>query len=135
MAKTKEQFKIGAMAPAGYSGEIFIYGGIPPGANKPIWVSPYAPRLMTHFEAAAWATAKGGNLPTKEEGNYLGTIRGKGAFRNLYNTRSNWFPPEFFWLGESHHTDSSSALCHKLKDSVPYFHNRNRENLALCILR
>jgi hypothetical protein len=69
--------QIGDIEPEGpHKGE--VYGGIFPGDNKPIWFSA-AHKLMNHYNAAAWATEQGGALPTREQGDYLMTLKGKGG--------------------------------------------------------
>jgi hypothetical protein len=78
---------IGDIVAAGDSHEGFIYGGIPPGDTRPIWVSQFAPTLMNHFNAVAWAWAQdGGRLPAWPEAVYLETIKDKGAFKELFHS-------------------------------------------------
>ena len=76
--------EIGAIESTGeHKGE--IYGGIYPADKKPIWFSA-APKLMDHYKAAAWATEQGGALPTRKQGDYLTTLKGKGgALTELFN--------------------------------------------------
>ncbi|MGC2468043.1 MAG: hypothetical protein WA517_22825 [Candidatus Acidiferrum sp.] len=76
-----------------------IYGGILPSDNKPIWFSQPAPRLMNHYNAAAWAEKQGGSLPTRKQGDYLDTIKVQGAFKQFFN-RSGSFPAGYVWLAE-----------------------------------
>jgi hypothetical protein len=83
VTEVKQELKIGDIAPAGDAHEGWTYGDIPPGDNKPIWVSQFASKfmgsgikLMNHFDAAAWAKKKGGALPTSEEGKFIDTING-----------------------------------------------------------
>jgi hypothetical protein len=92
----KAALEIGAVARAGdHKGE--IYGGILPDDNKPIWFLA-APKSMDHFNAASWATKQGGALPTREQGDYLTTLKGKGgAFTELFN-RGSSFPAGYVWL-------------------------------------
>src|ERR1022692_3496869 len=94
----KAALEIGAVALAGdHKGE--IYGGILPSDNKPIWFSA-APKLMDHYDAAAWAQGQGGSLPTRKQGDYLTTLKGKGgAFTELFN-RGTSFPAGYVWLAE-----------------------------------
>src|SRR6202044_3617247 len=73
----KATHEIGAIESTGeHEGE--IYGGIYPADNKPIWFST-APKVMDHYKAAAWAEGQGGSLPTRKQGDYLTTLRGKGG--------------------------------------------------------
>src|SRR5712691_7593092 len=90
----KATHEIGAIESAGeHKGE--IYGGIWTeeygGDNKPIWFLA-APKSMDHFNAASWATEQGGSLPTRKQGDYLTTLKGRGgAFTELFN-RGGSFP-------------------------------------------
>src|SRR5207245_196228 len=94
----KVTHEIGAIDSAGkHKGE--IYGGIYPADNKPIWFSA-APKLMDHYAAAAWAEDQGGALPTRKQGDYLTTLKGKGGtFTEIFN-RGNSFPAGSVWLAE-----------------------------------
>src|ERR1022692_4697957 len=75
------------------------YGGILPSDNKPIWFL-VAPKSMDHFNAASWETEQGGALPTRKQGDYLTTLKGKGgAFTELFN-RGGSFPAGYVWLAE-----------------------------------
>jgi hypothetical protein len=78
--------EIGAIESAGdHKGE--IYGGIYPADNKPIWFS-VTPKLMAHYNATAWAEEQGGSLPTRKQGDYLTTLKGKGgAFTGNFQPR------------------------------------------------
>jgi hypothetical protein len=93
--------EIGAVAPAGDAHAGFIYGGILPSDNKPIWFSQLAPKLMNHFDAAAWAEEQGGSLPTSEEGKYIDTIKDKGALKDIFARHSDGSSSAgYFWLVE-----------------------------------
>ncbi len=96
-----------------------IYGGIWSreygGDNLPIWFSA-PPKLMDHYEAAAWAEKQGGALPTKKQGGYLTTLRGKGGgFTEIFN-RGGSFPSGFVWLAEHVPGYRGSAWCQRLND-------------------
>jgi hypothetical protein len=98
-----------------------IYGGICPDDNKPIWFSQLAPKLMDHYEAAAWAAdEQGGALPTRKQGDYLTTLKGKGgAFTELFN-RGGSFPAGYVWLAEPYKFDRLEAWCQRLSDGSQY---------------
>ena len=110
----KAALEIGAVALAGdHKGE--IYGGILPSDNKPIWFSA-APKLMDHYDAAAWAQGQGGSLPTRKQGDYLTTLKGKGgAFTELFN-RGTSFPAGYVWLAEPYTNNRFNAWCQRLSD-------------------
>ena len=110
----KAAHEIGAVESTGeHKGE--IYGGIYPVDNKPIWFSA-APRLMDHYAAAAWAEGQGGYLPTRKQGDYLTTLKGKGgAFKEIFN-RGNLFPAGFVWLAEPSRYGSHYAWGQRLSD-------------------
>ena len=92
-----------------------IYGGIYPADNKPIWFS-MAPKLMDHYKAAAWASGQGGSLPTRKQGDYLTTLKGKGgAFTEIFN-RGNSFPAGYVWLAEPGTDYRNFAWCQRLSD-------------------
>jgi hypothetical protein len=92
-----------------------IYGGIYPADNKPIWFLA-GPRLMNHYDAAAWAEEQGGYLPTRKQGYYLTTLKGKGgAFTEIFNCGGS-FPAGYVWLAEPSTKDSFSAWCQRLGD-------------------
>lgn len=111
-----------------------IYGGIPPGDDKPIWVSQFAPRPMNHFKAAAWAKEQGGTLPTRKQGNYLDSIKDEGALKTLFN-RSGSFPDDCFWLLEPYteHNYPDGAWCQTLCDGAQYGFGRNAGLSVLCV--
>jgi hypothetical protein len=113
-AKTETAPEIGAIETDGdHKGE--IYGGIYPADNKPIWFLA-APKLMDHYQAAAWAEGQGGSLPTKKQGDYLTTLTGKGgAFTEIFN-RAASFPAGYVWLAEPFTYDSIYAWCQRLSD-------------------
>jgi len=134
----KATLEIGAVALAGdHKGE--IYGGIWTkeygGDDKPIWFLA-APKSMDHFNAASWATEQGGALPTRKQGDYLTTLKGKGgAFTELFN-RGGSFPAGYVWLAEPYSYDSYSAWYQRLSDgdqSSIYF--RYSELPVLCVRR
>jgi hypothetical protein len=106
--------KIGAVTLAGdHRGE--IYGGIYRADNRPIWFLA-APKSMDHFNAASWATEQGGALPTRAQGDYLTTLKGKGgAFTELFN-RGTSFPAGYIWLAEPNTNHSFNAWCQRLSD-------------------
>jgi hypothetical protein len=105
--------EIGAVAPAGdHKGE--IYGGIFPD-GKPGWILA-APTVMNHYNAAAWAKEHGGSLPTRKQGDYLTTLKGKGgAFTEIFD-RANSFPAGYIWLAEPDTDFSGGAWCQRLSD-------------------
>ena len=123
--------EIGAIESAGeHKGE--IWGGIYPADNKPIWFSA-APKLMDHYKAAAWAEGQGGSLPTRNQGDYLTTLKGKGgAFTEIFN-RGDSFPAGFVWLAEPATDGRDSAWCQRLSDGDQHHGNRNIELPVLCV--
>jgi hypothetical protein len=130
----KKEISLGDIEATGkHKGE--IYGGIYPADNKPIWFS-VAPALIDHFEAVAWAESQGGALPTKEQGKYLATLKGKGsAFNEIFN-RSNSIPYGYIWLAEPRTYDSHFAWCQRLSDGDQGDYGfRNYEMPALCVKR
>jgi hypothetical protein len=104
--------EIGAIETTGeHKGE--IYGGIYPADNKPIWFST-TPKSMDHFNAASWATERGGALPTRKQGDYLTTLKIRGgAFTEIFN-RDNSFPEGFVWLAELNPCGGNFAWCQRL---------------------
>ena len=130
--KPKATPEIGAIESVGHhQGE--IYGGIYPADNKPIWFAA-APRLMDHYNAAAWAEGQGGALPTRNQSDYLDTIKDKGAFKTLFN-RSGSFPAGYVWLAEPYIGDRSSAWCQRLSDGYLLDTSRKAELPVLCVFR
>ena len=126
--------EIGAIESTGeHKGE--IYGGIYPADNKPIWFSA-APKVMDHYAAAAWAKEQGGALPTRKQGDYLTTLKGKGgAFTEIFN-RGNSFPAGFVWLAEPYSNYSYYAWCQRLSDGAQgNRYLRNVELPVLCVVR
>jgi hypothetical protein len=125
--------ELGAIESAGeHKGE--IYGGILPSDNKPIWFSA-APKLMDHYNAAAWAEGQGGSLPTREQGDYLTTLKGKGgAFTEIFN-RDNSFPAGFVWLAEPYTYYRDDAWCQGLSDGGQHYYHRNGELPVLSVRR
>jgi hypothetical protein len=129
----KAAHEIGAIESTGeHRGE--IYGGILPSDNKPIWFST-APRVMDHYAAAAWAKEQGGSLPTRKQGDYLTTLKGKGgAFTEIFN-RGNSFPAGYVWLAEPTTLDRSHAWCQWLSDGDQSNHYRGNELPVLSVRR
>jgi hypothetical protein len=125
--------EIGAVESTGeHKGE--IYGGIYPADNKPIWFSA-APKVMDHYKAAAWAEGQGGSLPTRKQGDYLTTLKGKGgAFTEIFN-RGNSFPAGYVWLAEPSTNYRDNAWCQRLSDGDQHFLNRDIELPVLCVRR
>jgi hypothetical protein len=71
---------------------------------------------MDYFAAAVWAQGQGGSLPTREEGDYLTTLKGKGgAFTEIFN-RGNSFPAGYVWLAEPYTLNRDYAWCQRLSD-------------------
>src|ERR1700690_2595286 len=110
--------EIGAIESTGeHKGE--IYGGILPSDNKPIWFSA-APKVMDYYAAAAWAQGQGGSLPTRKQGDYLTTLKGKGgALTEIFN-RGNSFPAGYVWLAEPVTYGRDYAWCQRLSDGDQY---------------
>jgi hypothetical protein len=137
MSEESTTHEIGAIESTGeHKGE--IYGGIYPADNKPIWFSA-APKVMDHYKAAAWAEGQGGSLPTRKQGDYLTTLKGKGgAFTEIFN-RGTSFPAGYVWLAEPDDEDNYVAWCQRLsngdQDFINYFSPRNFELLALSVRR
>jgi len=133
LLRAKATLEIGAVALAGdHRGE--IYGGILPGDNKPIWFLA-APKSMDHFNAASWAGQQGGALPTREQGNYLTTLEGKGgAFTELFN-RGGSFPAGYVWLAEPDTNYGGNAWCQRLSDGAQGYDFRLNELPVLCVIR
>jgi hypothetical protein len=130
---TKATHEIGAIESTGeHKGE--IYGGIYPADNHPIWFLA-APKAMDHYNAAAWATEQGGALPTRKQGDYLTTLKGKGgAFTEIFN-RGGSFPAGFVWLAEPFTLIRDLAWCQRLRDGDQYVGNRSSELPVLCVRR
>jgi hypothetical protein len=125
--------EIGAIESTGeHKGE--IYGGIYPPDNKPIWFSA-APKLMDHYKAAAWAQGQGGSLPTRKQGDYLTTLKGKGgAFTEIFN-RGGSFPAGSVWLAEPDTYYRNLAWSQRLSDGDQRTNYRNYELPVLCVRR
>jgi hypothetical protein len=130
---SKAALEIGAIESTGeHKGE--IYGGIYPADNHPIWFLA-APKAMDHYNAAAWATEQGGALPTRKQGDYLTTLKGKGgAFTEIFN-RGGSFPAGFVWLAEPFTLIRDLAWCQRLRDGDQYVGNRSSELPVLCVRR
>jgi hypothetical protein len=131
--RAKATLEIGAVESTGeHNGE--IYGGILPSDNKPIWFLA-APKSMDHFNAASWATEQGGALPTRKQGDYLTTLKGRGgAFTELFN-RGGSAPAGYVWLAAPYTFYSSLAWCQRLSDGYQYYDDRNIELPVLCVIR
>ena len=129
----RDTHEIGAIESTGkHKGE--IYGGIYPADNKPIWFSE-APKVMDHYKAAAWAEEQGGSLPTRQQGEYLMTLKGKGgAFTELFN-RGGSFPAEYVWLAEHHTGGRYGAWCQRLSDGDQFSYSRNYDLPVLSVRR
>ena len=125
--------EIGVIECAGeHKGEIF--GGILPSDNKPIWFSA-APKVLDHYKAAAWAEGQGGSLPTRKQGDYLTTLKGKGgAFTEIFN-RGNSFPAGSVWLAETSTSYSDDAWCQRLSVGDQGYSHRNVKLPVLCVIR
>ena len=104
---SKAALQIGDIEETGdHKGE--IYGGIYPADNKPIWFLT-VPELMDHHRAGSWARKQRATLPTRKQGNYLTTLKGKGGgFTELFN-RGGSFPAGYVWLAERY-TSSVTSL-------------------------
>jgi len=129
--------QVGAIESTGeHKGE--IYGGIWSkeygGDDKPIWFSA-APKVMDHYNAAAWAEGQGGSLPTRKQGDYLTTLKGKGgAFTEIFN-RGGSFPAGYVWLAEPYTLNRYGAWCQRLSDGDQDDDFRNVELPVLCVRR
>jgi hypothetical protein len=131
--KPKATPEIGTIENTGeHKGE--IYGGLYPADNKPIWFSA-APSLMHHYDAAAWAEAQGGSLPTRKHGDYLTTLKRKGgAFAEIFN-RGGSFSAGCVWLAEPNNFYSYYAWCQRLSDGYQDLNHRNLEMPVLSVRR
>ena len=59
-----------------------------------------------------------GSLPTRKQGDYLTTLKGKGgAFTEIFN-RGNSFPAGYIWLAEIDEFNNSFAWFQQLSDGV-----------------
>jgi hypothetical protein len=132
-AKAMAAPKVGAIEISGdHKGE--IYGGIYPADNKPIWFSA-APKVMDHYKAAAWAQGQGGSLPTRKQGDYLTTLKGKGgAFTELFN-RGTSFPAGYVWLAEPVTDNRNFAWCQRLSVGDQHYNGRFTELPVLSVWR
>jgi hypothetical protein len=130
---SKATHEIGAIDRDGdHKGE--IYGGILPSDKKPMWFSQLVPKVMDHYKAAAWAEGQGGSLPTRKQGDYLTTLKGKGgAFTELFN-RSGSFPGGAVWLAEPY-SNTDFAWCQRLSDGDQYNLYRSIELPVLSVRR
>jgi hypothetical protein len=90
---------------------------------------------MHHYKAAAWAQGQGGSLPTRKQGDYLTTLKGKGgAFTEIFN-RGNSFPAGYVWLAEPLTYSSYLAWCQRLSDGDQLNNFRNDELPVLRVRR
>ena len=130
---TKATPEIGAVALAGeHKGE--IYGGILTSDQKPIWFLA-ARKTMDHFSAASWAIQQGGALPTRAQGDYLTTLKGKGgALTELFN-RGTSFPAGYVWLAAPYTITRINAWCQRLSDGDQSNYGRYFELPVLCVRR
>jgi hypothetical protein len=129
---SKTTHEIGAIESTGeHKGE--IYGGIYPADNKPIWFL-LGPRPLDHFEASR-APKWGCTLPTRAQGDYLTTLKGKGgAFTEIFN-RSNSFPAGYVWLAEPVTNNGNLAWCQRLSDGFQDIYFRNKKVPVLLVQR
>jgi hypothetical protein len=91
-----------------------------------LWISPYAPKLMNHYEAAAWAKEQGGALLTRNEGKYLDSIKDKGFLKSIFN-RSGSYLGGYVWSAETYpnnNPNSDYAWCQRLSNGCPGDLNR-----------
>ena len=129
--------EIGAIESTGkHKGE--TYGGTwtkeHGGDYKPIWFLA-APKSMNHFNAASWATEHGAGLPTRNQGDYLTTLKGKGgAFTEIFN-RGSSFPAGYVWLAEPSTNVRNYAWCQMLSDGDQTSFYRYNELPVLCVVR
>ena len=129
---SKAEHEIGTVESTGeHKGE--IYGGIYPADNKPIWFSA-APKSMDHYNAAAWAKGQGGALPTREQGDYLDTLRDKGAFTEIFN-RGSSYPAGYVWLAELRTDGRLNAWSQRLSNGDQGYSGRGIELPVLSVFR
>jgi hypothetical protein len=90
---------------------------------------------MDHYKAAAWATEQGGALPTRKQGDYLTTLKGKaGAFTEMFN-RGNLFPAGYVWLAEPDTYFRDLAWCQEVRSGDQYSIHRYNELPVLSVRR
>jgi hypothetical protein len=90
---------------------------------------------MDHFNAASWATEQGGALPTRKQGDYLTTLKGKGgAFTELFN-RGGSYPAGYVWLAEPLPDTRDTAWCQRLSDGAQDYSYRYDELPVLSVRR
>ena len=91
----KATLEIGTVALAGdHKGE--IYGGVFPD-GKPGWILE-EPNPMSHYDAVK---LKGRALPTRKQGEYIDSIKGKGALKDIFARHSDGSSSAGnFWLAE-----------------------------------
>jgi hypothetical protein len=77
-----------------------------------------------------------GSLPTKKQGDYLTTLKGKGgAFTEIFN-RGKSFPAGYVWLAEPHAFSRNFAWCQRLSDGHQSDYGyRFNEVPVLCVRR
>jgi hypothetical protein len=74
-------------------------------------------------------------LPTREQGDYLTTLKGKGgAFTEIFN-RGGSFPAGYVWLAEPHSYYRDLAWCQRLSDGDQYYDSRYGGLPVLCVVR
>ena len=114
-----------------------IYGGIWSrkkygSDNRPIWFLT-APRPMNHFDAAAWAKGQGGALPTRKQGDYLTTLKGKGgAFTELFSPGGS-FPAGMIWLADTY-SNGSPCTYHQQLIGGAQMHSDHKLHVEVPVL-
>jgi hypothetical protein len=117
----KSTHEIGAIESTGeHKGE--IYGGIFPDGKRG-WILE-EPKFMTHYEAVK---LKGRALPTREEGKYIDTIKGKGALKDIFARHGDDSSSagQLFWLAEHH---IGLARSQQFSDGTQYFYDVYRDH-------
>lgn len=104
---SRAEFQVGDVAPEGDAHAGYIYGGLAPGDDKPVWFA-MAPGIREYFKAAAWAKDQGGDLPTAAQAQYLDSLRDKGAFKDLFKEGSRGLITDFFLAKENYGTPVQS---------------------------
>jgi hypothetical protein len=130
----KPASRIGAVERTGeHKGE--IYGGIYPADGKPIWFSE-APKLMDHHAAAVWAKKQGGSLPTRQQGDYLTTLKDEGgAFLTRIFNRGDSFPAGYVWLAEPSTVFTKSFWLQRLSDGEQDYYGSRKSELPILSVR
>jgi hypothetical protein len=121
--------EIGAIESTGeHKGE--IYGGIYPADNKPIWILE-EPKPMTHYDAVE---LKGRTLPTKKQGQYIDTIKDKGALKDIFARHSDSSSSAgYFWLAE--HNSFDVARYQQFSDGSQSINNTRNLHLPVLSVR